>query len=105
MAWLYKHSSAFLSTSHAEGFGLPLVEAMSCGLPVVAPDLPVFREIGEHGIAFYAAGQANEALALLRQTLAQQADSSRSPVSPMVTWKVVAMSLFERVTTNPAQKM
>jgi glycosyltransferase involved in cell wall biosynthesis len=29
-----------------EGFGLPLVEALGMGVPVIASDLPVFREIG-----------------------------------------------------------
>jgi glycosyltransferase involved in cell wall biosynthesis len=32
--------------SIAEGFGLPLVEAAAAGAPVVASDLPVFRELG-----------------------------------------------------------
>ncbi|MCE1235021.1 MAG: glycosyltransferase [Hyphomicrobiales bacterium] len=35
----------FLSTSHDEGLGLPLLEAQYAGLPVVAPDKPVFREV------------------------------------------------------------
>ncbi|BBE72863.1 glycosyltransferase [Oharaeibacter diazotrophicus] len=34
-----------ISTSHDEGLGLPLVEAQYAGLPVVAPDKPVFREV------------------------------------------------------------
>jgi len=38
---------ALLFPSLAEGFGLPLVEALQSGTPVIASDLPVFREIGQ----------------------------------------------------------
>jgi glycosyltransferase involved in cell wall biosynthesis len=38
---------ALLFPSLAEGFGLPLVEALAAGTPVIASDLPVFREIGQ----------------------------------------------------------
>jgi glycosyltransferase involved in cell wall biosynthesis len=37
---------ALLFPSLAEGYGLPLVEALGSGVPVIASDLPVFREIG-----------------------------------------------------------
>lgn len=37
---------ACVLASEIEGFGLPLVEAMQMGLPVLASDIPVFREIG-----------------------------------------------------------
>lgn len=36
---------ALLFPSHVEGYGLPLVEALSMGVPVIASDLPVFHEI------------------------------------------------------------
>ena len=38
---------ALLLPSFAEGFGLPVIEAMQLGTPVIASDLPCFREIGE----------------------------------------------------------
>ena len=42
--WLY-HAQALLFPSFAEGYGIPLVEALSLGTPVIASDLPVFREL------------------------------------------------------------
>ncbi len=38
-------ADALISTSHEEGLGLPLLEAQFAGLPVIAPDQPVFREV------------------------------------------------------------
>jgi glycosyltransferase involved in cell wall biosynthesis len=40
---LYTHAEAFVFPSHAEGFGFPPVEAMRCGTPVIASDIPAHR--------------------------------------------------------------
>ncbi len=42
---LYNRAIAFVFVSLYEGFGLPLLEAMKCGTPVVASNIEVFREI------------------------------------------------------------
>ncbi|TFV87301.1 glycosyltransferase, partial [Oxalobacteraceae bacterium OM1] len=62
LARLYTESSALLLASEAEGFGLPLVEAAQYDLPIVARNLPVFREVaGAH--AYYFDGQSGDSLA------------------------------------------
>lgn len=42
---LYRMASVFVFPSVYEGFGLPVLEAMACGTPVVASDIPVMQEI------------------------------------------------------------
>jgi len=50
---LYRACDIYVSPAYAETFAHPLVEAMSSGLPVVASDLPVHREIcGDAGVFF-----------------------------------------------------
>jgi len=46
LASVYRRAALVLLPSEREGFGLPLVEALACGTPVVASDLPVLREVG-----------------------------------------------------------
>ncbi|MEN3749275.1 glycosyltransferase family 1 protein [Sphingomonas sp. HF-S3] len=47
MARLVSGAEALLMPTLAEGFGLPLVEALELGTPVIASDLPCFRELGQ----------------------------------------------------------
>lgn len=53
LAHAYARSHALIAASYVEGFGLPLVEALGRGLPVVAADIPVFREIGGTAVDFF----------------------------------------------------
>jgi glycosyltransferase involved in cell wall biosynthesis len=45
MAMLYNSADCYTHTSTAEGFGMPLLEARACGIPIVATDQAVLREI------------------------------------------------------------
>jgi alpha-1,2-rhamnosyltransferase len=51
--YCYSHAKALLCPSVAEGFGLPVVEAMQRGIPVMASDIAVFREVGRDFIAYF----------------------------------------------------
>lgn len=46
LEYYYRHSKALIFPSFVEGFGLPIVEALHYGLPVLASDIPVHREAG-----------------------------------------------------------
>src|SRR5262249_37885404 len=46
LAAVYRRASLVLLPSEAEGFGLPAAEALACGVPMLASDLPALREVG-----------------------------------------------------------
>jgi glycosyltransferase involved in cell wall biosynthesis len=52
LAELYRRAAVVLVPSEAEGFGLPVIEALACGAAVVASDIPVLREVGGAAVTF-----------------------------------------------------
>jgi len=58
---IYEKSTCLIFASHAEGFGLPLVEAAQHKTPIILRDIPVFREIAEEN-GFYFTGNEPEDL-------------------------------------------
>lgn len=69
-AELLDGATALVSASRAEGFGIPLVEAMGRGTPVVVSDIPIFREIGGDTALYAAAGDAPAFAARITELLA-----------------------------------
>lgn len=45
LKYIYSHAQAFVFPSYSEGFGLPPVEAMRCGTPVISSEIEVHKEI------------------------------------------------------------
>lgn len=70
LAALYRDASALAFPSRAEGFGLPLVEAMAAELPVVASDLPVVREVVDGAALLVPVGDAAALAAGLAEVIA-----------------------------------
>src|SRR5262249_30010208 len=58
IAELYRGAVLVLQPSDAEGFGLPVVEALACGTGVLASDIPVLREVGGEAAMFGPVGDA-----------------------------------------------
>ncbi len=56
VAALYRRAALVLQPSEAEGFGLPVVEALACGAVVVASDLAVLREVGGEAAVYCPVG-------------------------------------------------
>ena len=83
--------------SLAEGFGLPIIEAARHGLPIIARDLPVFREVaGDH--ADYFNGLDPEPLAIaIRDWIArkERGETRSSAGIACLTWKESARMLFD----------
>lgn len=48
-----RSATALVTASLDEGFGIPLVESMNLGIPVVVSDIPIFREIGGEAALFF----------------------------------------------------
>jgi glycosyltransferase involved in cell wall biosynthesis len=99
---LYKSASCLIAASEAEGFGIPLIEAARTRLPIIAREIPVFREIaGEH--AFYFQGESAE---ILSETIKQWIELKRTdrvPASdslPWQTWKQSAEQLIDIIIND-----
>jgi glycosyltransferase involved in cell wall biosynthesis len=94
---IYAASTCLIAASEGEGFGLPLIEAAQHQLPIIARDIPVFREVaGEH--ACYFSGLEPNAIAVaVKSWLALNAEG-RAPQSvaiPRFTWKQCAANLLD----------
>jgi glycosyltransferase involved in cell wall biosynthesis len=66
---LYSTSTLLVLPSRREGFGLPLTEAMAHGLPVVASDVPVLREVGGDAARYVPPGDASALAAAIQAVL------------------------------------
>jgi glycosyltransferase involved in cell wall biosynthesis len=61
---LYRGAEALVLPSRYEGFGLPVVEAMACGTPVVVADEPTLREIAGDAAVYACPGELAAAIRL-----------------------------------------
>ena len=96
---VYAASACLIAASYGEGFGLPLIEAAQHQLPIIARDIPVFREVAiEH--AYYFDGLAPQDLANAIQrwlVLYASGQHPRSETMPWLTWAQSAQGLLQHL--------
>ncbi len=89
LAAIYSGARALVFPSDDEGFGLPTVEALACGTPVVATDIPVLREVLGNRATFVEAGDLEGLLA------AGVAARRPAPAPPPWTWTDAARATWQ----------
>lgn len=96
----YAASTCLIAASEGEGFGLPLIEAAQHKLPIIARDIPVFREVaGEHAFYFKNAEDPQVITQCITQWL-ELNDRGQAPQSvamPWLTWKESAEHLSRAI--------
>ena len=101
---VYAVSTCLIAASEGEGFGLPLIEAAQYKLPIIARDIPVFREVAaEH--AFYFVGETPQAIADAIEnwlTLNTQGKTPKSFDMPYLTWRESTQKLLNAVSLETA---
>lgn len=99
LEYAYQHARALLFSSFAEGFGLPLVEAMQRGLPAMASDIPVFREVGSEFMAYFDLAAPASLCALVEQFEQSGAFPAVRPISEWQWpgWREASQQMVDRV--------
>lgn len=107
---VYASSSCLIAASEGEGFGLPLIEAARHKLPIIARDLPVFREVaGTHALYFAGDDAAIAQVVVEWLQLFESASHPSSGTMPYLTWQRSAeqfkAALFNRSPRKEAKQL
>ncbi len=104
---VYPVGACLIAASYGEGFGLPLIEAAQHELPIIARDIPVFREVaGEY--AFYFNGKEPDDVADCILEWLQLYSEKRHPESksmPWLTWRESAEQLEQVLLASRSPKI
>lgn len=99
LAEIYSRAEVLIVASLTEGFGLPIIEAAQQGLPIIARDIPVLREVaGEH--AFYFQGETPESVEKAVLDWLELKAVNAVPQSkniPWLTWKESTQQLLTQL--------
>jgi glycosyltransferase involved in cell wall biosynthesis len=100
---LYEKAYALLLPSRMEGWGLPVSEALWCGTPALAADVPALREAGGDLARYFDPERPEELAGQLQKLLENPAEYSewKKTVAlsrpQMRTWKDVAQGILESI--------
>jgi len=98
LAACYRRASLLLQPSESEGFGLPVVEAMACGTPVVASNIPALREVGGDVVSYCPVADLDSWSRSVRDSLTLDRAACRVRAqqwASQFTWSHYADRMFE----------
>ena len=98
---VYTVSTCLIAASYGEGFGLPLIEAAQHNLPIIARDIPVFREVAGENAYYFSNNDDPSALASgIKEwlDLYKQEKYPRSDTMQWLTWRESAEQLVRFCT-------
>lgn len=89
---LYSHAKVFVFPSLMEGFGLPALEALSLGCPVLASDIPVFHEVLGNNVSYFSPHSVPDLAANLRRMLSGSGKQIKpaGTAAPTYSWRRMA---------------
>ncbi len=88
LLWLYKNAKALINPSLYEGFGIPNIEAMAMGCPVICSDIKVFKEVCGNAAFYFSLDKIDE----LKNCIAQLNERSELTIEKIHTGK----NIFEK---------
>lgn len=100
---LLRGAQCVIMASTVEGFGLPIVEALAQGTPVIASDIPIFREIGGESVLYFdPADPAALAAAVLRVGSDANAWRARAADFTWSSWRDCAAAMLTEISGREA---
>lgn len=102
---IYQSSCCLLVPSEGEGFCLPLIEAAHHRLPILARDLPVFREVAGDHASYFSASEPDQFADAIRNWLDLHRDDRhpRSEAMPVLSWAESAAQLMTASTRQASR--
>jgi glycosyltransferase involved in cell wall biosynthesis len=99
IAMLYRHAALVVQPSEAEGFGIPIIEALACGAMVVASDIPALREVGGDAVECCPVGKIDYWTETIDQFLADPTTAPSREIrlarAQHFSWKKHAQTILE----------
>ena len=88
LSLIYQNAVCLLAASEGEGFGLPLIESVCHGIPILARDIEVFREVGQGHASYFSASHAKDLCLAIESWLRSRKQNMHieSDGLPTLTW-------------------
>jgi len=98
---LYSDSDALVFASDTEGFGIPLVEAAAYGKPLIARDIPIFREVTNNEATFFKGESPKELADTIKKWLElYKQNMIFAPKIKLYTWEESASEVVKILSEN-----